>query len=355
MASIYQRGPVWWGKAQKKGRTYRRSLHTGDEEKARLRLGAWLKQLDAELNGRGLGEHTVREAADRFVDEHMTTLKPRAAERYFASMRYVMTHFGEMRLADVSKREMYAFEQWRRKMNSRAGKKISPVTIKRDLALLSSIFSCAEVWEWVAANPVKAYLRGRRQQGQIVESDPRNRFLDHTEERKLLLYAPDTVREAIMFAIDTGLRAEEQWGLIRSDIDLIRRRVTVRAANAKNGRERTVPLLDRAYEIVRRRLAFNTPTDWVFSRNSDGDRMEHTHAYRELQKGVEAASIPAMQWHDLRRTCGCRLLQDHKMDIARVSKWLGHSSVKVTEKHYAFLYIDDLELAVKRNVVHRSL
>ena len=352
MASIYKRNKIWWGKAQKKGRTYRGSLHTGDEAEARIRLKGWVRRLEIELNGRGLGLHTVREAADRFVDEHMNTLKPRAAERYFASMRFILPHFGEMRLTDVSKRDLYGFEQGRRKMNSRNGTKISPVTIKRDLALLSSIFSCAEVWEWVAANPVKAYLRGRRQQGQIVESAPRTRYLEIAEERKLMMYAPDTVREAIIFAIDTGLRAEEQWGLVRSDIDLVRRRVTVRKENAKNGRPRTIPLLDRAYDIVRKRLGRNISTDWVFPRDfATGDRMEHTHAYREFQKAVEAAGLSDLQWHDLRRTCGCRLLQDHKMDMARVSKWLGHSSIKVTEKHYAFLYIDDLELALKRNVV----
>jgi integrase/recombinase XerD len=53
-----------------------------------------------------------------------------------------------------------------------------------------------------------------------------------------------------------------------------------------------------------------------------------------------------VEWHDLRRTCGCRLLQDKGFTMVQVSKWLGHASVRVTEKHYAFLYVDDLERAL---------
>lgn len=351
MASIYERNGIWWAKAQRKGKTYRESLHTKLKAEAEGRLGAWLKRIDAELYGRGLGEHTVREAIERFVEEHMITLKPGAVERYFTSIKHLLPHFGETRLSDISRRDLYAFEQARRKMRSKFGGKVSAVTIKRDLACLSSVFSCAEVWEWMNGNPVKAYLRGRRQQGQIVESAPRNRYLSHFEERMLLQYAGDNIRDAMVFAIDTGLRAQEQWNLRRSDIDLGRRRVTVRAENAKNGKERTIPLLDRSYEIVRRRMSFNRDlTDLLFWRD-EADPVEHTWAWRTFQEVAEAAGVKHVTWHDMRRTCGCRLLQDHKMEMSRVSKWLGHSSIKVTERHYAFLYVDDLEKAIKKNIV----
>lgn len=350
MASIYERNGIWWAKAQRKGRTYRQSLNTRDEATAQSRLGTWVKRLDTEIHGRGLGEFTVREASERFAEEHMITLKPKAVDRYFASLKHLIAHFGEMRLSDISRRDLYDFEQKRRKMKTRNGGKVSPVTIKRDLACLSSVFSCAEVWEWASMNPVKAYLRGRRQQGQLVESDPRTRYLTHDEERRLMMYAPDSIREAIVFAVDTGLRAQEQWHLRRDDVDFVRRRITVRAENAKTGSARTIPLLDRSFEIIRRRMSFNRDsTEFIFWR-PDGSPVEHTWAWREFQLGAETAGLQDVTWHDLRRTCGCRLLQDHKMEMGRVSKWLGHSSIKVTERHYAFLYVDDLERALKKNV-----
>lgn len=48
------------------------------------------------------------------------------------------------------------------------------------------------------------------------------------------------------------------------------------------------------------------------------------------------------RFHDLRRTFGLNLIKDG-MPIFQVSKLLGHSSVKVTEQHYAPLLIDDIE------------
>jgi len=59
-----------------------------------------------------------------------------------------------------------------------------------------------------------------------------------------------------------------------------------------------------------------------------------------------ANEIPDLIWHDLRRTCGCRLLQVWKMSMEEVSKWLGHSSVTQTEKVYAFLEVKQLHDAV---------
>jgi integrase len=67
-----------------------------------------------------------------------------------------------------------------------------------------------------------------------------------------------------------------------------------------------------------------------------------------LRKGIAAAGLKVVEWHDLRRTCGCHLIQDRGFSLLQVSKWLGHSSVKVTEKHYAFLYVDDLEKALAK-------
>lgn len=65
-----------------------------------------------------------------------------------------------------------------------------------------------------------------------------------------------------------------------------------------------------------------------------------------LKGAARRAGIHDLRWHDLRRTCGCRLLQDRGLSTEQVRDWLGHSSVMTTEKAYAFLTIDDLHRAV---------
>jgi hypothetical protein len=73
----------------------------------------------------------------------------------------------------------------------------------------------------------------------------------------------------------------------------------------------------------------------------------YVHLYKALQRAVDATGIPDLSWHDLRRTCGCRLLQDHRLSMEVVSMWLGHSSIKVTERHYAFLDVRHLHAALE--------
>lgn len=352
MASTYERNGIIWGKVQRKGKTLRRSLKTRDQRIADQRLDAWVKELDSSGNT-ALGEQTVRQAIDRFTLEHLPTLKPKAIRRYYTSSAWVLQHFGSMKLNEVRSKQMYEFEQWRKKMRYR-GKRISIVTIKRDLAFLSSVMSEAEVWEWYDRNPVKAYIRGRANKGVMVESDGRERYLSHEEEAKLLAAEPADVNPddlqmvlgAIAFAIETGLRAEEQWALGRQSFNFARQRVFVAAQDAKSSKSRWVPLQPRSIELMQRFAATNHP--FMFWRY-DHERIEHTWVWRIFQKIVAAAGLEDLEWHDLRRTCGCRLLQDHGMSMERVSRWLGHSSIKVTEKHYAFLRVEDLESALHKS------
>ena len=122
----------------------------------------------------------------------------------------------------------------------------------------------------------------------------------------------------------------------------------VRAEVAKSRRRRRIPILPRTATLLKAMFAERlSPYVWT---TEYGDRYTPNSSihYRSLQKAVKLAGIDEhVEWHDLRRTCGCRLLQDHKMSMEQVSLWLGHSSVKVTEQRYAFLRVDDLHTAIR--------
>lgn len=137
-----------------------------------------MKELDSPRGLSG-GEWTVKEAVDKFVDEHFPNLKPKAIRRYATSLRWLVPAFGHMKMADISSKDLSSFETERRKGRTREGRRISVVTVKRDLACLSSIFSSAEEWEWVTRNPVLPYIRARAKKGIMIENEGRERYLDH--------------------------------------------------------------------------------------------------------------------------------------------------------------------------------
>src|SRR5690349_9462046 len=109
MAGLYRRGKIWWCRAQRQGREHRRSLKTADRATAERRLRAFLEELEAVAWGEK-PRRSFDEAADKFIREHLTTIKPRAAERYGTSLKHLAEHFGGKGLHQVTSAELSAFE-----------------------------------------------------------------------------------------------------------------------------------------------------------------------------------------------------------------------------------------------------
>ena len=311
MPNIYRRGKVWWGCAIRQGRKYRRSLKTADRAIADRRLRQWLGDLDAIAWG-DKPRRTFEETTERFVRDHLTTLKPRGAERYLTSMKHLAAHFDGKTLDQIKSAALSEFESKRR------GDGASTSTVRRDLACLSSIFTSAIDWEWIddGSNPVPSYMRRRSKRG-LRESPGRTRYLSVEEEARLIAAASPAnmrnqngrqagkwtcCREAIIVAIDTGLRRDELFGLCWSQIDL-KRGVITTGTRTKSGRPRMVPVSPRMTQILTH-LPRSLESDFVFINPDTGSR------YLQLNKGLKAAMRRAkikdgLRWHDLRRIATC--------------------------------------------------
>jgi integrase len=329
MAGLYRRGEskIWWGRAQRQGREYRRSLKTADRALAERRFRQWLTDLDAIAWGEK-PRRSFEEASERFFREHLPTLKPRGAERYITSLKSLAVYFDGKTLDQIRSAELSGFETARRTQAVSAG------TIRRDLSCLSSIMTSATDWEWIddGSNPVPSYLRRRARRG-LKEPPPRTRYLTEPEERRLLDNASSVVLACIILAIETGLRRDELFGLRWPQVDLLRGTIAT-TTRTKSGRARKVPLRERSAQILAH-LPRSISSDFVFVNPDTGTR------YLQLNKGFKAAMrrarITDLRWHDLRRTAGCRWLQRDGKSMEEVSILLGHSSVLVTEARYAFL------------------
>jgi integrase/recombinase XerD len=346
--NLRRRGNVWWYRITHNGQTFEGSLDTEHLATAKEHVARKREELIATKWGRK-PKRSFNEAAEKFGEEHFPILKPKSAQRYVVSIANLLRTFDRMLLDDITSAKLMEFERARRLSG------VTSSTIRRDLACLSSIFSSAEEWEWIASNPVKPFLRGRKKKG-LTEGEGRTRYLSHEEEREIIQYAPPVARDAIMVAIDTGLRKEELHALQWPWISFRAREITIPAEVTKSKLARTVPLLERSYNILKL-MEQARSSEYVFV-TYQGRRYSASspYHYEALQRAVRRANkaraeeglepIEHLQWHDLRRTCGCRLLQDRRFSLEQVSKWLGHSSVKVTESRYAFLDVSHLHRAV---------
>lgn len=327
MATLYRRGKIWWARAQRQNREYRISLKTRNRRVAQSRLGEWLGELEAIAWG-DKPKRAFKDAAKRFITEHLTAIKPGAAKRYGVSLKHWVAFFGPKTLDQITKGDFPDFETKRRNEGASSG------TIRRDFACLSSLFTSCEDWEWVddGYNRVPSYMRRRAKRG-LREAPGRTRYLTEAEEAALLDHATSTVRSAIVLAIDTGLRREELFGLKWSQVDLARGLIDT-GTRTKSGRARPVPIPERSRTILGT-LPRHLECPYVLVNPETENR------YVQMNKGFKAAArrakITDIRWHDLRRTAGCRWLQRDRKSKDEVSDLLGHSSVLVTEKSYAFL------------------
>ena len=339
MARIFRRGKAYWGRAQRKGREYRRSLGTTDRAIAERRFRTWLDELDSVAWGEK-PRRSYAEAEEKFIREHLTTLKPNAAKRYGVSLKHLSANFGRLGLEQITTATLSEFETLRRT----AG--VSPSTIRRDFACLSSLLTSCVDWEWLEVNIVPSYLRKRRKRG-LKEGEARTRYLTDNEETALLKAATPAVRDAITLAIDTGLRREEMFSLRWDQIDLGRGMIST-TTNTKSGRVRKVPLPERSRLIVEKMPKVDG-NPFVLINPKTGER------YVQQNKGLKAAmgraGISDLQWHDLRRTAGCRWLQRDRRSMAEVSVLLGHSSIQITEKRYAFLESEQIAESISNRTL----
>ena len=197
---------------------------------------------------------------------------------------------------------------------------VSESTVRRERGLLQSIFERAIDEGYDIRNPFRGIKRGK--------DKPRTRVLTLDEETKLLDALHPRFQRFVRFALGTGCRLDEIRGIdSKQDVDWIRGTVHV---IGKFRKERDVPMQPDANAALKEQLEEEGKL-WK----------QNPQRLREvLAEGAVRAKIPSITPHALRHTFGTRWLQAGG-DIYKLSKILGHSSVAVTEAHYAHLLKED--------------
>ncbi|HYW95870.1 MAG TPA: site-specific integrase [Bacteroidales bacterium] len=208
---------------------------------------------------------------------------------------------------------------------------ISPATTGVELRVLRLFFNTLIQNEYIKKNPcdgVKA----------IKQQDKKIRFLTTEEIKKLFKMIDDKNYEDLFkMYLHTGARKSEilapqfTW----DDVDFKSRRIRI---VGKGDKHRSVPMNDTVYEILKRRKV-KEKREYPFS-------FDYDYLYKKFKKYVKKAKLENVTLHTLRKTYGSLLVQNG-VDIFTVSKLLGHSSVTVTESHYADLVEKNLADGVK--------
>ena len=177
-----------------------------------------------------------------------------------------------------------------------------------------------QCWKWGVKNNLV-------QKAKLLPGDTKgeSRLRTFTKEELQLMFSCITNKkfnQFVQFAYYTGARSGEIRSLAKENV--LDDSIIVRG---KTGR-RIVKLNNQAKEVIR-----NQDELWDYTK----DYVSH-----RFKKEVRRLGIRNARFHDLRRTFGLNLIKQG-MSIYKVSKLLGHKSVRTTEQHYAPLLTVEIE------------
>lgn len=229
--------------------------------------------------------------------------------------------------------------------------KTAPLGCYNYLKIYRTIFNVFVDWNYISSNPfLKVKLPKRQKDEPVVFTEDQIKIVCE----RLTAKGKDVIADMVLFAVETGLRLDEENNLRWSDVDFRNKVITIgnKLYKTKSKKVRRIPFNERMERILLRNSQRQLEKgrilrEFVFVQNN-GKQYKKDTVSKSLKKVIKEAGLPdELHWHCLRATAATRWASN-KVPIFTVSKLLGHSSVNVTTRYYAGIDLDELRDAVNR-------
>ncbi len=344
MASIVQRGEMWYVAWRDGNRQRRKSLKTTSRKEAQRLLKQW-KKLEREAELRGIhGEASCDCTPSKFWMAYSKWAKQtkRSTTQYTEVIhwRQFLEEFGPTRFGDVSSQDVEDMKaRW-----IDLGK--APKTINGFLT------NCRMFYNWAKGLNKRARIdplyTGENPFSRIarVEDHAKERpFLDASQCDGLLEVAKTQGQDIYLFCalgLHAGLRKSEAIAAQWSWISWKRKTITVTRGDGfipKSGRNRTIPLKDSLARILK---PAKLDSGYILAPDKpSGNRYRYEPRY-SFQKVAAEAGFDWLSPHLLRHSFASNLAIAG-VSLYKIANWLGHSNEDVT-KLYAHLQEHDEDI-----------
>lgn len=226
----------------------------------------------------------------------------------------------------------------RKLLDDLSQKHLSPASVNRIRAMLSSLFNLAIDHELIESNPVTRVKKFR-------ENNQKERYLNANETKSLMTILGQPAAHGIHnlvivaiihFLLLTGVRKREAMDMRWSDVDLSTG-VWLLGEN-KSGKARRINLNQDALQILQQ-----LPKQSLFIFSNPETGQPYNDIRKTFDKIMHAAGIYNMRIHDLRHNFAS-LAVNSGQSLYVVQHLLGHASPQTTQR-YAHLQSDTLKQA----------
>jgi integrase len=299
---------------------------------------------------------TFAELAETWIDGFEAQVRSgERGERTLENYRY---HLNKNVLPTLSKKrlEQISTDDCARLITQLRAKGLAPKTIAGALVPLGRVLSLALRRGYINSNPLQRLETSERPRIERREQ----RVLTHNEIGRLLATCLPSHRPLIATALYTGMRLSELLGLVWEDVDFDAGLIRVRYQLSRARRDRPagrarlktkasvrdIPLLPQLGSLLREHKlasAHSQPGDYVFATALGTPQGYRNIERRGLRRAAERAGLERegrarLRVHDLRHTFASHLIVDLRLDVAQVSRILGHARASITLDTYTHLF-----------------
>ncbi len=337
MSTLYRRGKTWWIKYSIYGKPHYKSLRTQSKPIAKREQQALdAKLLEPHRHFRPSNDISIEAFWPKYLEWARRHKRSRSIETEQNFWRKFVDFTGVAQLGEVTTGHV---EEWKERKRA---DRWSDVTINDSLKDLQAIFNRAvKLGFFDGPNPFVGVERFRveKRLPEFHSQEELIRVLECARTHGRIM------EWTVLLGGWAGLRKNElanaRWEWF--DFDKERPVLNVRSFEGfgiKDHEERTIPMAKRIFDSF---FPHRKKSGFVFSGKEENGR------YRfDPRRGLEACLREAKVRTDkpyqrLRMSFGSILVQNG-VSIFKVSKWLGHSSVAVTERHYVGIQAYDPEI-----------
>ena len=332
--NLFQRNGVWWLKTYIDNVEYRESLRTNNLRDARQRRDKRIKELQdaARFN---IHKHTWDDAVAAWWAHSKADLSPKTAQRYGVSFKQCLSFLQGKNIEAIDASTISTI------MASRKADGVKPATIRRDLTAISRVLEFAEGEGWREGNPTLSKRRTiKERRDPIVLPKPE-------EVEEMIEACSPYFASLVRAAWYTGCRQEELVNATWRDFNEAAGTLEV---TGKGNKRRVFTLSERALKLIKNQKGKRASASHPIFPSENGEAFaqaasDYTHFRRKKLSDAKKAgeTFHRFRFHDLRHLFAVEYLRSERGSIYRLSKTLGHTSVKTTEIYLEFLTPEEAE------------
>lgn len=204
----------------------------------------------------------------------------------------------------------------------------SLVTVSKYLSAIRFMLKLGYEWGMITWKLPKLEHHAQGAEGRI-------NFFTYDDEERIANIMRQCAREdmADLFTVlvETGMRTSEGAYLQWRDVDLAQRVVRIWGTDTKTGKNRRVPLTDRAFEVLARLRESAGAEPRVFPRATKSFLRSTWESIRKATGNTDKDFV----WYTTRHTCASRLMRAG-VDIKTIQVMLGHNRIETTMRYIQF-------------------